>query len=151
MAAGAGFGGCSFGLGAGFGAVDCLNMLAQVFCGGAAGFGATGAAVTGASVAAGASDPFLAPQAGDSSVGTDSGWFSLFCVPFVVACAGLLRVLPRPPRSVALPRPRLPPSAPPRAPRAGRAAAESVVVDEKVSGFALVRVRSFFCFETSPH
>jgi len=161
--------GTSFGLGAGFGTVDCLNMLAQVVFVPpgtvAAGFDVAGAAVLAAAVAgAGSVVAAGSPQAEGSSaalvfhsetssVGTERGWASGARVPLVVAGVDLPRAPPRPPRSVALPRPR--PLSAPRPPRAFRgppAGNESPVVVVKVSGLAgLGRARSFFGLETSPH
>jgi hypothetical protein len=159
--------GTSFGFGAGFGTVDCLNMLAQVVFvgpGAVVGFEAAvvvlGAAAVGAgvaSVAAGSLHAVVSSagcvfHSAASSVGTERGSVSLTRVPLVVPWVDLPRAPPRPPRSVALPRPR-PVSAlrPPRAFRGKPAGTDSPVVVVKVSALPLGRVRSFLGLETSPH
>ena len=90
---------------------------------------------------------FVVSQA--SSVGTESCCASLDLCPFVVAAEDLPRVA-RPPRSVALPRPRPPSARPPRVCLVFAAEASVPVVVVKVS-FGLDLERSFFCLETSPH
>lgn len=84
---------------------------------GAVDLGAAGASVV-ALGQAGVSSAFALSQAGDSSVGTERSLLLSLWVPFAPAETARPRVL-RPPRSVALPRPR-PPSRPPsRPPREG--------------------------------
>jgi hypothetical protein len=159
--------GASLGFGAGFGTAVCLNMLAQVVFvpwGIVAGCEAAGAALGAAVDAAGAVSVAVgSPQAAGSSVGfvfhsdassvgIERGSVSLGRAPLVVPRVDLPRAPPRPPRSVARPRPR-PVSAPrpPRAFRGAPAGMESPVVVVKVSALALGRARSFLGLETSPH
>ena len=151
--------GC-LGVGAGLGTACCLNMLAHVLAAGAAGLGAS----TGADLAAGAvvlgsvfsALGLLLSQAEDSSVGTESCWFSLLRAPLVLACVVRPRAAapPRPPRSEPRPRPR-PPSETARPPRAARApepvdSAVVVVVDAEGASLDLT-LGAFFGFETSSH
>lgn len=91
-------------------------------------------------------------QALDSSVGTDRGWCSLTRAPLVGATATVdrPRVAPRPPRSVARPRPRAASGRPPRAIRLLDVGTSAPVVVVNVS-LALALDRSFFWLETSPH
>lgn len=93
------------------------------------------------------------PQAGDSSVGTERGvWFSLFLALGVAAAWETRpRLPPRPPLSVALPRPRADSAAarPPRAVREPEATVDSLFVAEDAS-FAL-GFEGFLVLATSPH
>ena len=159
---GSGFGaGASLGLGAGLGTVDALSMLAHVFwvpSGMTLGFCAVVVAAGAAAAAAAASVPvvshavssevFVVSQA--SSVGTESCCASLGLCPFVVAAEDLPRAA-RPPRSVALPRPRPPSERPPRVCLVFAVDEASVPVVVVNVSFALDFERSFFCLETSPH
>lgn len=134
--------------------VDWRNMLAHVLAAGAAGLAVSTGADFSATVllSSGLSSFDLAlSQAEDSSVGTESCWFSLLRVPLVLGWNERPRpAAPRAPLSEPRPRPR-PPSETARPPRADR---EADVVDSLagavVVSFAFVRA-VFFGFETSPH
>lgn len=137
------------GAGASFaGTVDWRSMLAQVLAPPAAGAGLLSVVSVLAAVS---------PQAEDSSVGTDSCWFSLLREePLVAGWAVRPRgaAPPRPPLSVARPRPR-PPSETVRPPRAAREAVnvcsvEAVVAAAGAASLAFVR-DGFLVLETSPH
>lgn len=125
----------------------------------AVGVGATGSEVVAAGshevAAAAAPQPpsslfLVVSQALDSSVGTESGWVSLVRAPLVGGATDRPLGAPRPPRSVARPRPRAASGRPPRAIRLlFEAGTSAPVVVVKVS-LDLALDRSFF-WETSPH